>query len=189
MNEKDPRENIPSLDIAKIIRSQALTASRTGPAKMTPVRQIGELPLAAVLEGGGWARKVFRPSCDPRKSKTHTFIGYAIIQDAGVDMVRIEYLAEGNPMSVLEGKTFYLVITPQGFSKSLLPEVLLIEKPLAFQGPDPQGWLSSSPELPAQKMKDWKERIDAIDFGGRIAFLIFKIEKSARQFTPSSAWF
>jgi hypothetical protein len=101
----------------------------------------------------------------------------------------MEYIANGNGISIVEGKSFIFVMPQEGYTISHLPTIVRLDKPLHFLGPDSSGWSSSSPELPAQKMKNWRERIDAIEFGRRHAFLIFKIETSARQFSPSSVWF
>lgn len=189
MAETEPAHDEPILDIAVMIRAQALKAVNLAPDEMTAVRQLQELPLAAAIEGTRWSKQVFRDKFDPRSAASHKIIAFAEVKKTGLDVIRYEYIAGDSTMVVLEGRTFYLVMPPETEAENTVGKILRINTPLIMVGPDAQGWSSSNPTTPLLKCRGWRDRVDAFSLGDRRAILVFKIGKSSRQFDPSIIWF
>ena len=172
-------------DVAALIRNYALGALAVPAAAFRTVPAWTELPVKAALEGRRFAQKVFRAEADPYRN-AGTDISFVATE--AFDLIRFDYRHAATRLRVLEGASFYLLMSVSGWTDRL-PDIVRLDQPPSFEPADAHGWRSTRADAALDGLRNWQDRIDAFDTSNLTGVVIFKIEERARTFEPSPRWF
>jgi hypothetical protein len=176
-------------DIGVFIRQMAWYAWRMPPDRLTEVSQVRDLPFEASIGGPQQARRVFTDDFDPYEHARNGSATLSVgrVQDAKVDFVRLRAETSIGPMAFVDSDSFVIFSAPQ--ATTLAGTILRHDTEFEFHGPDADGWLTSAPDLQIRQMTDWYDRVDAVQEGQEMIYLIFKTFPGPRFYSPSPRWF
>ncbi len=167
------------------------------------ITDFSTLPSRARTESLYWSQQLFSERANPHAAANQAVHSYYPAGRVNLDVLRHQYVADGNSITAYEGINFLIARIPAPGGKPWSREALAavvqwglnisgVSPPLVFRYPDKiaEGTLvSSDPAVDPSMMQSWSNRVDLLVQDGSLYIIAYKRYPGALGFLHDGQWF